>query len=584
MHNFSIKSLAISFSLLIGIFTIFILSTVGFLFHLKINIFYPLISLLVSLVSIFAIEKHYNLALKDIMFSYLIFFIAIIISLFFGYHTVDYSGDGAVYHQETIILLKQGYNPVYDNVSKFAESFFKTHTFGTIWTENYQKFAEIVQANIFALTNNIESSKMLNLICAFALFCYSFYVLSAGFLKNASRNIYAGIISFLIVFNPVIMAQIMTFYIDGFVYIFFMFILLGIISIETNKETNKLSWIIILLSAVCLINIKFGGILYLVASMTVYAIYLLFKKSKDKIKTLGVVFIITILLGLISGINPYFTNVWQGRNPFYPLAGKDKIDIITANTPHSFYNKCPMYKFLASTFSRADNLIMSSDKRHQLKIPFSMYKSEFGILRATDTRVCGFGVLWSGIILLALFLAMGIKTDKEKLSLTAFIKINFENKEDRNIAFLTFSILFVLLFLNPYAWWARYCPHLWAIPIFVMLYRIKEKHLNKPDLICVYFLIFVMIANSGIQTFNSWKAEHKHKIRIKRICNNIKNSPQKLLVYGMFDVAIYEKLREKNIYYETVSKEYFEEHKNSFTEPKHLGVGYWNYEEITNDK
>ena len=38
----------------------------------------------------------------------------------------------------------------------------------------------------------------------------------------------------------------------------------------------------------------------------------------------------------IIGFNPYVTNTINNGNPLYPLAGKDKIDIMTPNTPASF--------------------------------------------------------------------------------------------------------------------------------------------------------------------------------------------------------------------------------------------------------
>ena len=50
------------------------------------------------------------------------------------------------------------------------------------------------------------------------------------------------------------------------------------------------------------------------APMSVYGIYLLFKKLKKKIKILGLTYTQPLLLGLIFKINPYFMNILQGRN------------------------------------------------------------------------------------------------------------------------------------------------------------------------------------------------------------------------------------------------------------------------------
>ena len=94
------------------------------------------------------------------------------------------------------------------------------------------------------------------------IFGYSFFVLSKDNFKKSINSFTKILISFLIAANPVFLAQIFTFYIDSYVYMFFMLIILAIIDLETQKGNNPWAFGILSMSSVCLINVKLGGIFY----------------------------------------------------------------------------------------------------------------------------------------------------------------------------------------------------------------------------------------------------------------------------------------------------------------------------------
>lgn len=56
------------------------------------------------------------------------------------------------------------------------------------------------------------------------------------------------------------------------------------------------------------------------------------------------------------GYAPYVKNTITKGHPFYPLFGKEKIDIITSNQPYDFQEKGTIEKFMTSMFAKCSNI------------------------------------------------------------------------------------------------------------------------------------------------------------------------------------------------------------------------------------
>ena len=563
-QNLPVVFLGISYSFLVFLFCLFMFSCIGFIFHLSINSIYTVLSLMASLVSLFIFSKKNNFSIKYTIFTYILYVVIIVLAVAFGYKFYDSSWDGRAYHHAGIMLLSSGMNPIYDVASEYAQNIYNTKLGGITWVECYPKFVEIVWANIFHIFRNIEISKMTNILSSFIVFGYAFYVLNKEYFRKLGFGL-TVIIPLLLVINPVNIAQIMTYYIDNYVYLFFLMLLFSVIDIETQENKNLLAYSIMIMSSVGLVSIKLGGLLYLILPVFMYLIYLALKKQMQKVKTVMLAFVIITLLSVVANVNPYITNLSRGRHIFYPLAGVDKVDIITHVTPTSFYGKPVVYTFLASNFSRVSNINFKSNKKHQLKLPFTMYKSELGAsLGAVDTRICGFGVLWSGILLISCLLAF-------------FIRYN--SKEEKQLGLLIFSILLALLLVNPYNWWARYVHHFWALPIFTAMYLLLKNNISGFQKAMVYFLFFIMLSNVVIQSIFVLKREHRYHKNIIAQVSALKKYNKEIKIYYIYDWAFIEKLKENNIKFAVVTKGYFDEHKKQFRKiPKTLfDVMYWDY-------
>ncbi|MBO6086842.1 hypothetical protein J6P92_00655 [bacterium] len=484
----------------------------------------------------------------------------IIFSLIFGLKFIDSSWDGRAYHQTSIILLGNGWNPIYDNLEDFASKFYNTtHLLHLMWVENYPKFVEIVQANIYTIFKNAEITKMTNILMMFVLCGYTYYVLSKKYFKNIN-NYLKILLSMAIIANPVYIAQFMTFYIDSYVYMLFMLILFSIIDIETSYKQNSISYIILTFSSICLVNVKLGGFLYLLVTFLVYFIYLFIYKKYNLLRKLSLSFVIIAIFTVLSGINPYFTNIKHDRHPFYPLAGKNKIDIMTPNTPKQFVDKPYIVSYIISTFACTDNFINSIDKKIYIKVPFKIYKKEIYALGDSDTRIAGFGVLWSGILLMSLIIALFIR---------------YRNQYDKRLFLLIFTILFLLLLINPYSWWARYAPHLWVIPVFICLATLKTNTSNIKNIISSLILV-IMLANTSIQLKRVYSTEKHFRKFIEFEMNALKISNKKFEIFSISDYSFVEHLKQNSINFTFVDENYFNEYKNEFRRiPTNIDTMYW---------
>jgi len=461
--------------------TIFILTTVGGLFHIPVNPFYVLIPFIGG---IYYLKKQSTENI-DFLKQLLILLLIIMISCAVSVYVWDSSSDGRWYHSATLIMLKNGWLPIYQKFIDFALTC-HVHPTSAFWSNCYLRFTEIIGANIYKLTNLIESAKAVNFIMLSAVFMYSFSVLKD--FKPNNRFI-PLLTSALIILNPVCICQWFSNYIDLHIYFTFTLLMLTIIKIEFQNQALKTDLFMFVSSGLMLAMSKLTGSMYLFVVCLIYLIYLfLLKKNiKKYIKTL------LVIGGLIAitGVNPFYTNIRDYGNSFHPLFGKHKIDIMKGNFPINFEKMSKPERFLRSTFS--ESVQSMSNPNHQqymdsveLKIPFTLrikspYTNTFSF---PDMRVGGFGYFWSGILLLSLFYLPVIR---------------FRNRNERNIFWLITAMILASTFSNPHCWWAKYVPQFWLFPVFVLFfgllqenYKNKQSKFLKISLLCLTSVSFIV--------------------------------------------------------------------------------------------
>jgi len=369
----------------------------------------------------------------------------------------DNTWDSRAYHADGILLLLKGVNPFYEKMQGFDD----------LWTNHYPKMTWYFASLIIHLTDNYNIGKILNFLLVFSVFSYVFAFFR---IRNFSLgdSIAASLVAAL---NPVTISQIHSFYVDGALASLFTLLVFAVLAC-VNKPAS-LDKIVLFFVSCLLITIKFTGLVYLLVMYgfggTVLLIACLLnvtKHNKTRLRDFILLTCAALLVGLcFMGYNPYISNYREAGNPFYPLAGAGKIDVVSAQSPKVFLeqNMSNPEKLVRSVFSETLNIAdKGGTENPKWKIPFTFSQKELSLYFSNDIRIAGWGVLFGGIVLLSLILY---------LISGAWRDIH-----------LSLLIIFILISacINPGSWWARYAPQVALIP-FVMMIAVlaSQQHWQK---------------------------------------------------------------------------------------------------------
>lgn len=458
--------------LLIFIGSILLVSGILFICHISISIANVVISLISTALISWRLYK--NTEKYKIIAAAIIAVVVFTSAILFSMRTYDVSWDGNTYHKLAVGMLKDGWNPVYQN----AESFINEDPTGvgivddgdnSVWIEHYPKASWIYAASIYACTNNIESGKMLCMLMVYIIFA-----LSIEYLYKKMNICFAIVISIFIALNPISNVQLFNFYIDGIMGICIYTILYALLSIseKSNDESKVENYWILAISIMISINLKFTGLVYAAAFCFMFFVLAMYKAQKEKklaeaLKKMIAFYFVVVSISIgIVGYSSYVKNTIFKGNPLYPLMGENKRDIITLNQPVNFKQKGPLEKFYISMFGVASNVnAKETIEVPKLKIPFSIKKGETANFIKPDTRISGFGVWFSGVFIISLCVIVAY--------IVKYIREKRYDELSKIIAFIITS--FVLVIITDGSWWARYVPYIYLLPILAITLLAERK-------------------------------------------------------------------------------------------------------------
>ena len=491
----------IATALLSFIFYNVFISSVLFIFKININPSYAIIALILSIVTMMCIYPSKPMFIKnkliERLLTVLLFILVIVSSIYLNGQFYDHTWDGNSYHKSTIGLMKDGWNPLYEDMEEYDSSQemplnIKSNSYD--WGNHYAKVSHIFAANIYSITGNIECGKSINTLSIIILFCY---ILS--FLLNLKKKtIFSILFSIVVVTYPVVCAQYLTNYVDLLVYIYLILTILMFFFFEKPVFNQKSNLFVYFMILNIVINIKFSSFGFAGIFCLGYFGWYIYRLLKNKIdKSFFKKFTIVSALGVISGVfliglSVYPKNLLEHGNPFYPLLGEGKIEIMIQNQPAYFENKTPIEKFIISTFSKAENIAQSSGLEATYKLPFTIYNTELENLSSVDLRISGNGVLFSGILIISLLILLSTSIFVFKKNKKAFIML-----------IIPVLITIAMIFLSNESWWARYFPQIYFIILASIAFlEILDKKLLK---IIMYAFIIVILINNGLTLSYSTK-------------------------------------------------------------------------------
>ncbi|MCS7463265.1 hypothetical protein N0M98_24380 [Paenibacillus doosanensis] len=405
----------------------------------------------------------------------------------------DLSYDGQAYHQETILHLADGWNPVYDEPLNVP-------TGHSIWMNHYARASELAAAVLFKATGLIEHSKAINLLAIAASFLLS---LAALLTLKPGHAVKAGVAALLLAMNPVSVYQAFSYYVDGLLSSMLVcMIALGCLIFA------RPGWLLLTAytsAMVFAVNIKFTALAYagVITIGLLVALYMSeqFGRLKQLFKIAAAGGLAAVLL---VGYNPYVTNTITKGHPFYPLAGQDAIDVVKNFTPRNLERMNRLETIAASYFAVTTG--NSSEKLPtQTKLPFTVQPGELTALGDPDVAVSGFGPWFSGMLLLSL-VVLALAFRKSPGAAMAAIGV--------------MAVLAVSVLVNPAAWWARYVPQLWLVPVICLWlgFSLQGRRLLPA---ASWLLATVMLVNTAMVTgtyaYHQWDWNQKLRAQLAEV-------------------------------------------------------------------
>lgn len=407
----------------------------------------------------------------------------------------DTTPDGNTYHKLAVGAMKNGWNPVYDDVGKFDKD--KGNPFDVLednvnikWVNTYAKGSEIYGAVVYSFTGNIDSGKSFNMIFVFIGLFILFDILKK--LKLSTWK--ALMLSIIMALNPISLTQLTNYYLDGVLAVTLFTIILIVMNRELLKD-NK-NYLILGLSIIWCCSVKFTGLAFAGVFCGIYFLYnnlRAFQNNKNDFKKIilkdTIFYLIVVLTSvLIVGSSSYTRNFVKNGNPFYPLYGKGHVEnMVLKEMPISMHKDNRVIIFVKGIFSKTENSSPSySELNNQpdWKIPFTITREELSNMSIPDIRIGGFGYFFGGVFILSIIGTVIWIVDYKKNKKCEEIA--------KNLVFIGITMVLVLSLDGSY--WARYIPYVFMFPVLTIynLFKIdtKNKFINVyPYVIAVFLLI-----------------------------------------------------------------------------------------------
>ncbi len=489
-----------------------IITSICFILNIPITQFHFPIACILSITGIyFFYTTNHNVFINYILHIAAPALLLVTGALFCAGSFYDLSFDGQWYHQEAVLQLLNGWNPFNSALPTRSASISDAE----IWVNHYPQGAWYAASCIVSFIEKIEQGKAVN----FILLISSIFIVAATLKELGIKNSLAWLFAILIGLNPVTIYQMCTFYVDTQVASCISIIVALCILIMLQQQ--RFYYLLLFLISIYAINLKFTSAVYVTILWAGLFIYQYIKQQKSSAFFTLKVGCTTFLLAIIVvGYGSFVKNTLTKQHPFYPVMGPDNVGHIVARIPMSAnfidknrFEKMAMSTFAIPTFSRAP-------LESTFKIPFTkmdlMYVSQF---KRPDSEMSGFGPFYAEIfilILILLFLIIG-KIPRKARWILGYIAL----------------VICISVFINPEAYYARYAPQFYLIPIciyFCSFLAVRSKALYTLQIIIGLLFIY----NAGAIIYVNTLYQNTIKKAVIDELTTIKSSEKTVLLYTVW--------------------------------------------------
>ena len=225
------------------------------------------------------------------------------------------------------------------------------------------------------------------------------FLLGAGYLGQRFGPLRGTVLGAVLALNPVALAQVFSFYVDGALgglLILLMLLLTMLLdrSWDPPQGWRLAYWPTVAATIIVLANVKFTGLFYAgIAGIDLAALLLRPRRNREQIKALSITGTVAAVLAVgLVGASSYIPNTVNFGNPLYPLAGVDRVDILTPNQPADFGHMGQLSRFVWANLSPSyDQIGPDSGPLKLLKVPFTYTTGELQVFDSVDIRLAGYG-------------------------------------------------------------------------------------------------------------------------------------------------------------------------------------------------
>lgn len=443
----------------------------------------------------------------------------------------DLSFDGQWYHQTAIYAIAQDWNPLTDPMREFVPS-------AQLWVRHYAKGPWYAAAAIYQTTGQIEWGKCPTLLALVAMGLSTL----AACLDLGMRRTHAGAVALLVALNPVILSELTTYLVDGIMIGFLVVVAVALLS-ALKRPQAVLIWVGVL-STIVSINAKFTGLVFLCFVFAVGGLWYGLRQRERLRAYLGWTTLSLLLAVGVFGFNPYFTNTLHRQQPFYPVLGSTAYPSLTQQgregielyeTPKNLMGRNRLYRLAYATFGRPSNAPYINQRDAHLMWPFTARPDDLVWYRYHETRVAGFGPLFSGILILAFGLGIWLLLRPGLARWVATL--------------LALTILGSLL-ISLHLWWPRYGPQLWLLPIVPIAFIFWESR-SRWALRTAWVLTALLLFNTGIVggVRMAWETRASHTLRQQ--LSELRQSGKEIEINPRyFERAVEERLKSWGVRYQ----------------------------------
>lgn len=518
---------------LVQVFCIPLITTSGFFIRIAVSKWHFLAASFIAAVYFWALAKAFfkDRAVNIFIPSLVLLILVEGMSFFIAANVYDTAFDSQAYHQESIIYLAEGWNPVFESKQgdiKYDKVDSQVYT--------TSKSSEICAATIYKLTGNLEAGKAFNMLLIFASFCLSLAAIISFKIVPAR---FACFISFFMAMNPVSLYQSMSYYVDGQLSSILICVFSLLVLYLSKRGIAEL--IILGMSLAILLSNKLSGLAYALIICAGAALYEIFSGKLSRfIKAAAIPAVFLLLSFFCISFNPFVTNHINYGHVFHPFYGKAAISAENHGAAYIVGMNAPQKTF-SSVFSESENYYAARLAEPAYKFPLLVSLKEIAVFANTDPRVAGFGPLFGAMIVCSFLMLVGCFAYDYRQALTGSLFI---------------ALLMIMVMALPEGWWARFVPQFYIVPFAVLVLSCFYK--QKPILYMKLFMSVLVVVNCLLVAFPYYVNQAVTTVSLSRQLKEMKDMNSRLAVYmPFFSVSSGKRLQSSGIEYEEVGPDHF---------------------------